>query len=538
MSFDHYVAIPGSERMPIAGATVTGPCDPHEQVRATIVLRSRKPKPDQETLEQVVARGGRLTRAQLAARYGADPQDVKQVERFARASGLTVSEVNWGARTLNVSGTAESFHKAFRVELVHFKHLGGMHRGYKGVVSVPTEMEGVIQDVLGLDNRPHARPHFRIAPKVNPKAATSGTFTARQVAELYDFPTTVNGHGESIGIIELGGGYNASDLSTYFSSLGISPAPEVTAVSVDGASNSPTGDANGPDAEVMLDIEVAGAVAPGAEIAVYFAPNTDAGFLDAINQAAMDKTNSPSVISISWGGPESTWSAQSMQSFNSAFQSVAALGITVCVAVGDQGSTDGVDDGKAHVDFPASSPYALACGGTHLAGSGTTITDEVVWNDLPNNGATGGGVSATFPPPSWQANAKVPPSVNPGNQTGRGVPDVAGDADPFTGYQVDVDGTNTVVGGTSAVAPLWAGLIALMNQSLGKSVGYLNPTLYTQIALSSGTFRDITAGNNGSYSAAPGWDACTGWGTPNGNAILSNLLGAAKAVKAKVSKAK
>jgi kumamolisin len=277
----------------------------------------------------------------------------------------------------------------------------------------------------------------------------------------------------------------------------------------------------------MLDIEVAGAVAPGATIVVYFAPNTDSGFLDAINQAVDDKQNNPSVISISWGGPESTWTSQSLQSYNSALEAASAVGVSVCVAAGDNGASDGVDDGLEHVDFPASSPYALACGGTHLVGSGTSISSEVVWNDLPSNGATGGGVSATFPLPTWQANANVPPSVNPGNFVGRGVPDVAGDADPFTGYQVDVDGSNIVVGGTSAVAPLWAGLIACFNSALKASVGYLNPTLYQSVAALAGTFHDITSGNNDGYSAGPGWDACTGWGSPNGAAILSSLGGIA-----------
>jgi kumamolisin len=148
-----------------------------------------------------------------------------------------------------------------------------------------------------------------------------------------------------------------------------------------------------------------------------------------------------------------------------------------------------------------------------------------VWNDLPNNGATGGGVSATFPLPTWQANANVPSSVNPGNFVGRGVPDVAGDADPFTGYQIDVDGSDIVVGGTSAVAPLWAGLIAGFNSSLKTSVGYLNPTLYQTVAVAAGTFHDITSGNNDGYSAGPGWDACSGWGSPNGAAILQSLAG-------------
>jgi len=522
MAYDRYVPIPGSERKPMPGSSVAGPCDPNERVRVTVVLRSRASAEQREPLEQVIARGERLTQEELTARYGANPNDVKQVESFARAQGLTVSDVNLGARTLILSGTAHAFHDAFRVELMHYRHATGTHRGYSGAVSVPVELKDVIHNVLGLDNRPHARPHYRIAPKANPRAASSTSYTPLQVAELYNFPAGVNGQGQAIGIIELGGGFKQSDLDTYFQALDISPATPVV-VPVDGGSNSPTGDPNGPDAEVMLDIEVAGAVAPGAKIAVYFAPNTDAGFLDAINQAALDKVNKPSIISISWGGPESSWSAQSLQSFNSAFQSAAALGITVCVAVGDQGSTDGVSDGEAHVDFPASSPYALACGGTHLIGSGTTITAEVVWNDLPNNGATGGGVSATFPLPSYQANANVPPSVNPGNAKGRGVPDVAGDADPFTGYQVDVDGSNTVVGGTSAVAPLWAGLVALLNQALGKSAGYLNPALYTQIAPSGGAFHDITSGNNGSYNAGPGWDPCTGWGTPNGAAILKGL---------------
>ncbi len=300
--------------------------------------------------------------------------------------------------------------------------------------------------------------------------------------------------------------------------------PTVISVSVDGAQNQPTGDPNGPDTEVALDIEVAGAVAPGATIVVYFAPNTDAGFLDAINQAAMDNVNKPSVISISWGGPESTWTAQSLQSYDSALQSAAALGVTVCVACGDNGSSDGVSDGSDHVDFPASSPYSLACGGTSLQLSGSNISSEVVWSDGASGGATGGGVSETFPLPSYQSKANVPPSVST-NFKGRGVPDVAGDADPATGYQVESDGSSFTVGGTSAVAPLWAGLIALFNQSLSMPVGYLNPNLYQSVATTSGTFNDITTGNNGDYSAGPGWDACTGWGSPIGTGIEAALSG-------------
>jgi kumamolisin len=196
--------------------------------------------------------------------------------------------------------------------------------------------------------------------------------------------------------------------------------------------------------------------------------------------------------------------------------------VTICVASGDNGAGDGETDGRAHVDFPASSSFALACGGTKLTASGNTITKEAVWNSP--RGATGGGVSDTFPLPGYQASAPVPPSANPGGHIGRGVPDVAGDADPATGYHVRVDGQNFVIGGTSAVAPLWAGLVALMNQKLKKPVGFLNPLLYGSLA-GKNLFLDITAGNNGAYSAKAGWDACTGWGSPKGADLLKALGG-------------
>ncbi len=206
-----------------------------------------------------------------------------------------------------------------------------------------------------------------------------------------------------------------------------------------------------------------------------------------------------------------------------AFQAAAALGITVCCAAGDNGSGDGVTtDQLAHVDFPASSPYALGCGGTRLEAANNQVTSEVVWS------ATGGGVSDFFTLPTWQANAGVPPSANPDHHVGRGVPDVAGDADPQTGYDVYVDGQSVVFGGTSAVAPLWAGLIALMNQQRGQPVGYLNPKLYQnyQRLIKAEALRDVTSGDNGAYSAGLGWDACSGVGTPKGAKLRAALSGA------------
>ncbi|MHB8600690.1 MAG: S53 family peptidase [Ktedonobacteraceae bacterium] len=230
---------------------------------------------------------------------------------------------------------------------------------------------------------------------------------------------------------------------------------------------------------------------------------------------------------MSWGSAESNWTAQAMQAMDLAFQAAAAMGVTVCVAAGDNGSADAVTDGLAHVDFPASSSYALACGGTRLEAANNSAPTETVWNDSANS-ATGGGISDVFDLPTWQANAQVPPSVNANHRVGRGMPDVAGDADPQTGYSVYVDGQSAVFGGTSAVAPLWAGLIALINQQRGQAIGYLNPILYqnyTQL-VQANALCDVTTGNNGAYSAGPGWDACSGVGSPDGAKLRDALVSA------------
>jgi kumamolisin len=407
-----------------------------------------------------------------------------------------------------------------------------------GTIQIPAPLSGIIEGVFGLDNRPQAKPHFRIRKQSqNPDAhaqASSVSFNAPQVAQAYDFPAGTTGSGQTIGILELSGGFRATDLATYFKNLGIS-TPTVTSSSVDGGTNSPTGDPNGADGEVELDIEVAGAVAPSAKIALYFTPNTDQGFLDALTTAVHDTKLQPAVVSISWGGPESSWTQQALNAFNSACQDASTIGVTILAASGDDGSSDGVSSGTPTVDFPASSPFVLACGGTKLTLSGTTISSEQAWNELSaNEGATGGGVSEVFALPSYQQSANIPKAPN--GFVGRGVPDVAGDADPESGYNVLVDGQQTVIGGTSAVAPLWAGLLARINQSLGKNVGYLNPLLYTSSVES--TLHDITVGNNGTYSAGPGWDACTGLGTPDGAALLAALGSAAASTKKKKSPAK
>jgi kumamolisin len=524
----------GSERHLPAHVRRIKPADPHERIEVSVYLRD--PAGDSEPGGQLDLHasqpGQQMSREEYLARHSARLEDVARVEDFAHAHQLEVLAVDRPARRLVLGGTVAQFSAAFSTELHHYEHEGQTFRGRSGYLHIPRELESVIVGVFGLDDRPQAQPHLRFASAPSgghtPVSTRAASYTPLQIARLYDMPTGLNGSGQCIALIELGGGYNEQDLATYFQQLGVAQ-PQVVSISVDGGENSPTGDPNSADGEVALDIEIAGAIAPGARIAVYFAPNTDRGFLDAITQAVHDTTNAPAVISISWGAPEASWTGQAMTTMNQAFQAAASLGITVCVAAGDNGSSDGVNDQKAHVDFPASSPYVLGCGGTRLEVQGTQVTGEVVWNETAaGDGATGGGISDVFPLPSWQANAHVPPSINDHHQ-GRGVPDVAGNADPQTGYQIYVDSQSTAVGGTSAVAPLWAGLIALLNQRRGQPVGYLNPFLYqhyTQLAQQK-ALRDVTSGNNGGYAAGPGWDACTGLGTPDGALLLQALLSSA-----------
>jgi len=527
MPAENRVTIAGSEKPPIANAQLTGPVPADQTVTATIVLRRRGGHP---AIAVDSATAMPHVREEYGVTHGADPADVQSIEAFAHEHNLTVVDRDPARRIVKVSGTADAIQSAFGTQLQEHKVGAATFRTRAGALSVPAAVHPAILAVLGLDNRPIAKPHFRRSKKqASPAATPAGTFTPAQLAKLYNFPSGVTGAGQTVAIIELGGGYRTADLKAYFSSLHIKE-PKISAVGVDGGINKPGGDADG---EVMLDIEVVGAIAPGAKIAVYFAPNTDQGFHDAISKAAHDPVRKPSVISISWGAPEEAWTAQARDAMNAALQDAAAMGVTVTAAAGDDGSTDGVSDGKQHVDFPSASPFLLACGGTKLTDSGTKIPNEQVWNELAKSeGSTGGGVSNFFPIPDYQKSAGVPRNVDTGF-AGRGVPDICGDADPETGYIVRVNGKTEVIGGTSAVAPLWAALAALLNQQLGHPIGFVNPKLY---ALPGASFFDIVTGNNGAYKAGAKWDACTGLGSPNGVAIGQGLAGtAASAAGAPVS---
>lgn len=332
-------------------------------------------------------------------------------------------------------------------------------------------------------------------PYIRHAATTKASYVARQVAVAYGAPLErYDGSGVTIGVIELGGAYNPGDMTAV--NL---PTQNVTVVPVDGAT--PTSDPQGADGEVMLDVEVIASVAPGAKQRVYFAKNDNNSFLDAITQA-VDECD---YVSISWGGPESSWDQPTAQKFSAVFAAARQKGVTVFAAAGDRGSTDGTT--KDTADYPASDPSVVGCGGTELTldAAGHRAT-EVVWNDDPTKSATGGGVSTLFP--------------------GRHVPDVAGNADPETGYQVTVDGQATVVGGTSAVAPLYAAMTALVRQAHGQTWDWVN-TVMTNPTICF----DVTQGDNGGFRAGPGRDDVTGFGVVDMGRLLA-VLGSGRQVPA------
>ncbi|MBB5402655.1 S53 family peptidase [Paraburkholderia youngii] len=560
------IAIRGSNRVAVPGATKLRGPDPSATIRLSIFAR-RNPHPSPQVLEkakaldtQAVATRTYLSNDEFNEVYGASADDLAAIEKFAEIAGLRVIDASIPKRRVLVEGTIASIEKAFGVQLGEFEHPElGRFRGREGQVYVPDDMYSVIAAVEGMDTRPVGRPrractHFGAnRPAVDAATALTnewpGTFFPRQIAALYDFPVECTGQGQNIAVFAFNGqdsidpntdprgGYSEAALERYFTKALGGQMPSITPVVVQGPGNAPgpdspqssrRGDSTG---EVMLDLCVVGALVPDAKIFVYFTEFSSQGWTEAISQAITDE-NQISVISISYGNPESDpsgrWTDASVKVVNDALQAARSKGITVCVASGDDGSRDDASSG-AQADFPASSPWVLAVGGTTLkatAGPMPRIASEVVWNDydrVPAAGAGGGGISGIFGLPPYQEGIGVPVSVNPPHNIGRGVPDVAAVADPYTGVVVmHVSGQHLEpIGGTSASAPLWASLIVRINQALGTRVGFLNPTLYASCA--SGVLNDITVGNNGAYAAGVGWDACTGLGTPSGNKLLHAL---------------
>jgi kumamolisin len=540
--------VSGSERIQLANATIVGRPDPEKLITLTVYVRPGKTNVYTPSLHEAVHSSHAWKQACAAentlSAFEADRKDLLAVEKFAAANKLKVLESSRSKRSVLIQGKIADASRAFGVELHIFEHPGGHYRGRTGPVCVPASLDDIVEAVFGFDNRPMGRPYVQQSTRrFISRAAQPYTYLPPQVADFYSFPKGTDGSGQTIVIMTFNGalgdsgqqalgGYNPALLKPYFkNTLKLTP-PSITDVVIHGPGNTPGDGKNPNDAtdEVLLDICMVAGVAPKANLVMYFTEFTEQGWVDAITAAVTATQNKPDVISISYGNPEDgpageiLWTKQAIRKVSEAFKRAALAGITICCASGDAGSTEGLSDHRQHVDFPASSPWVLSCGGTRVMASNSVISQESVWNDGPGS-AGGGGISNLFAIPAYQTHANIPPSANPSRHLGRGVPDVASLADPETGVIVVMpDGSEQPIGGTSAAAPLWAALIARLNQALGKPVGFLNPPLYKN--MSSGVLRDIIDGDNGAYRAGTGWDACTGFGSPNGSRLQEALKNA------------
>ncbi len=516
-------------------------------ITATVIVRRR---PDGKQLKGMAdfSKGSRParprpTREQFAAEHGADPKELEEVASFAKSHGLKVVGTHPGRRSVVVQGTASEINKAFAIQLYDYDSPRGKYRGHTGKVNVPGALANVVETVIGLDNRPVPAQHYSTAKRRNPQdPANTKPLTPQEVAQLYSFPTTGNGAGQTIGIYEMqtqdgSAGYTTADLANTMKAFGGNlKVPTPIDVSIDGVKNSGVS-----DGETGLDITVASAIAQGAEIAVYFTGGDTQSIIHALQTMIHPEAGDPqpSVLSISYGwGPDDptadSFSDEDYTQIDQLFQDAANLSITVLVSSGDSGAFISSKT-QAQTSYPATEPWVIACGGTTVGDVSGTNYVEYVWNDTGAGGpgATGGGISAKFPVPSYQAKAGLPTRMGTG-QPGRGIPDISANASENSGYPQYINGQEQAVGGTSAVAPLYAGLIALINADLGGPVGFINPTLYS---IGSGTFRPVSGppgpANNScngvtGYPAGAGWNACTGLGSVNGVA-LENALKAARA---------
>ena len=519
--------IPGS-RPAARGWRRQGTVPSSEALEVLLLLRDQGATPPRDVFalgSQPIHDREHLRHAELLEKSRASRRDIQAVRRFANDHGLAVRRVSAAARTVVLEGRARDMHRAFATKLHVYRRGDDVFRSHEHAIRLPKELTQIVSGVFGLDNRPVSRrPHFAAGAAAAPPPVNANTKLPSAFRGLYSFPDHATGKGQCIGVLEFGGGFERTKLTTYLSRLGVS-APKLVVRQIKPARNLPLNKpgALSPDVEVYMDLEIVASTAPGSTIVVYFGENTSKGWLETVHTAIFDQENRPAVLSISWGMAEQDWDPQTMRALDEAFRLAAALGITVCCSSGDRGVFEAGQ--PFTVAFPASSPYVLACGGTQLATLPKGTIQESVWNQSRTVGLTsGGGVSRVYDRPPFQSSCKVPTHATTG-APGRAIPDVAANASSLTGFLIFADDTAMSMGGTSAAAPLWAGLVACLNECLNRRIGYLTPLLYTHRGTLHGALRDIVDGNNQmagrqGYRARRGWDACTGWGSPHGQNLL------------------
>ncbi|WP_158598349.1 S53 family peptidase [Falsibacillus albus] len=476
-----------------------------------------------------------LTTEEFKAQYGPTDESVEKVKSFLKKQGFKVQGVSSNNAFITVSGKIGQMEDAFGVKINDYKNdKGQTYFSNEDAPEIPAEFAGIIADVEGLNNEPQfTHPNIRKPFKldthktgaVDPHAGSgpAGGYTPDELKNAYNVTPLASagydGSGQKVAVMELDG-YKASNISTYDSHYGLgSPTP--TNVYVDGYN----GAAGQGQVEVELDIEVINAIAPKAQVMVYEGPNTGQGLIDTYQKIATD--NQAKSVSVSWGISELQAGSSLMNSLHTVFSQLAAQGQSVFAASGDNGAYD-AGDSKLAVDSPANDPYVTGVGGTHLTLSGSSYGSESIWANSSNKTGGGGGLSTVYSMPSYQSGPGVQNSYSNGK---RQVPDVSADADPATGYSIYSSGSWTVVGGTSAAAPLWAGIAALNNQyaaANGKgNLGQANPTLYRMFNTTQTypAYHDITSGNNLYYPATSGYDMASGIGTPNAYNLIRDING-------------
>ncbi|WP_426435984.1 S53 family peptidase [Bradyrhizobium genosp. P] len=527
------IQLAGSYRAAPPGATYVGEVEPDERIVVTVYLKRRTPDAFQPGSAGDLARLSKpITRSALAAqRRRTHGRAAERIRKLAAKFHVTVRDVDLSQRIVTLEAPARLLTEILGATLRIYHDGQCRFRARVGTLVVPKEIAPWTRAILGFDDRPVFRPAPRLRALAG-NGAGSGLWPT-EVAALYGIPLDRDVSKICVGIIALGGGYLKTDLAQALAATGRA-APEVidravtVKPAVPGAAPPPGagnqfGGGTVSDEEIALDLQVLASLLPKARIVVYFAGNTIQSLVGAINQAIFDKVNRPQVLSVSWGSAETFWSPSARDAMQGVLADAKRLNVTVLFAAGDELATGGLNDGAAHVWFPASSPYALSCGGTRpasgIAGAGSN--EETVWND--GAGGTGGGISDVFPVPAYQTGLALPPSVNDGGSR-RGVPDVAAAAAGTPGYRIVLNGQVTIKDGTSAVAPLWAGLIAIANAGRDTPLGFVNSALYSNPAL----FRQIDHGDNRvdglGYDAGTGWNACTGLGVPKGADLVAALV--------------
>ncbi len=528
-----------------------GRLDPSHRISFTVVFAPKAPLPSAHSQLSAHKRGkasahqqSQLRHAELRQNYGVIRGAIELIESFARKFNLDIMEAAADRRSMRLAGSAANIERAFKTRFEEFELDGHTFFAPVHPLHTPEGWNRIVEAVIGLHSLRHAWPRRSSAV---PCHATSARM--QDLSRAYHFPPKFDGSSQTIGLIEFGGGFHLKDIEQFCAHNRVA-VPRITVVKVGSGANRPASHRSVNEfldvisgtltlaaktvqsdpfvaaqctAEVTMDLEILAALAPAAHIVVYFASSDEQGLYHAISCAVHDERHRPGVLSISWSMPEHTLSSAELKAVEGVLCEAAHLGITVCASSGDAGALNGSADGEPSVNYPASSPHCLGCGGTSGKIGAKGISEEVVWNatHFGIKGISGGGVSKLFPLPAWQQDAHVPNRSR--GKPGRGVPDVAGLADPRYGCEMMIAGRTFTSAGTSSVAPMWAALIARLNQALGRRCGHLHPHIYRLGRDCATALRPVLKGDNGLYRAGKGWNACTGYGTPRGDALLAYL---------------